>query len=516
MAGREDVYSALQLKYDIESKVFPSRPNSEKSSHAITSIINVQRDCVSEIYYDNINFSLADEVGKNYGLSENVNDWKQLYEALTEKSMSENNRQEVLNQIIYDLYTCNFFSDSQINSKTGGKVKKPKDSKSTISIAQTILNNTQNYCNDNDCVTGKIQYKGGAEYITPNTYRYTGLNWSDPALSTEENVYDGLNLRYCDYGECFRGEISGSFKEDYASAHVSRFNDTVRLKGSNVTVPTNDYAIFTFTMEADLYNSTRYQTEPYSGKVKVVENNVYDDTLQTLDKYLYPISKSAKTVCSESSDGTYLCDVNYDINVSVITEYNRLLNAEKDQIGTIAFRRKNNGVNTDLIALLNNPDTRKYSCVYGVKPTSDKGFVFRNIDLNNPVPVDRDGTKLDNSNWDVNNPDSEYSSFISGVINEIKTSGQEDLYATDEYLEYSYELTPDAILSIRNHNINVDYYEDVIPGSCTLSDGKNFNCKSVFLQDLHAGRFGVTLKKIDGNSKFNHCKENPSEEECVD
>ena len=270
--------------------------------------------------------------------------------------MSENNRQEVLNQIIYDLYTCNFFSDSQINSKTGGKVKKPKDSKSTISIAQTILNNTQNYCNDNDCVTGKIQYKGGAEYITPNTYRYTGLNWSDPALSTEENVYDGLNLRYCDYGECFRGEISGSFKEDYASAHVSRFNDTVRLKGSNVTVPTNDYAIFTFTMEADLYNSTRYQTEPYSGKVKVVENNVYDDTLQTLDKYLYPISKSAKTVCSESSDGTYLCDVNYDINVSVITEYNRLLNAEKDQIGTIAFRRKNNGVNTDLIALLNNPE----------------------------------------------------------------------------------------------------------------------------------------------------------------
>lgn len=516
MEGRKDVYNALQLKYDIESKVFPSRTASEKSSHALTSIIKVQRDCVSEIYYDKINFSVMDQVGKDYGLSTDISDWKQLYAALKEKSMTENNRQEVLNQLIYDLYACNFYSDSQISSKTGNKVKKPKDSKNPLSIANTILTNTKNYCNNNDCVTGKIKYEGGAEYISGVDPRYTGVNWIDPALSTEESVYNGLNLRYCSKDNCFRGSINGQYKEDYSAAGSSKFNDTVRFDGTNVTVPTNDYAIFTYTVEADLYNSTTYQTEPYSGKVKVVENNTFDDNLQTLDKYLYPINKSVNGICDRYGSDKFMCDVDYDISVPIITKYNSLLNIEKDQIGTIAFRRNYNSYN-DLITKLQTADSRKYSCAYVVDTQGEKGFVFRNIDLNNPVPVDRDGTKLDNSNWDKNNPDDpEYSSFISGVINEIKTSGQEDLYATDEYLEYSYELTPDAIRSIRSHNEYSEYYEDVIPGSCTKSDGKNFNCRSTFLEDLHAGRFGVTLKKTDGKSKYNVCKDNPSEEECVE
>ena len=45
----------LQLKYDIESKVFPTRAESNRSDHALTSIVKVKRDCVSEIYYDKIN-----------------------------------------------------------------------------------------------------------------------------------------------------------------------------------------------------------------------------------------------------------------------------------------------------------------------------------------------------------------------------------------------------------------------------------------------------------------------------
>lgn len=518
MEGRKDVYNALQLKYDIESKVFPSRPESEKSSHALTSIIKVQRDCVSEIYYDKINFSVMDQVGKDYGLSGDVTDWKQLYQLLKEKSSSENNRKEVLNQLIYDLYACNFYSDSQISSKTNNKIKKPKDSKNPLSIANTILTNTKNYCNNNDCVTGKIKYEGGAEYISSSDPRYTGLNWVDPALSTEESVYNGLNLRYCSEGSCFRGAVNGSYKEDYSAAGSSKFGDTVNFGGSNISVPTNDYAIFTYTVEADLYNSTRYQVEPYSGKVKVVEGNTFDDTLQTLNKYLYPVNKSVNGICDKYGNDKYMCDVNYDISVPIITRYNSLLNAEKDQIGTIAFRRNFNSYN-DLISKLQSTSSRIYSCAYVVKTDgeADKGFVFRNIDLNNPVPVERDGTKLDNSNWDVNNPnDPEYSTFISGVINEIKTSGQEELYATDEYLEYSYELTPDAIRSIRSHNTNTEYFEDVIPGSCTMSDGKNFNCRSSFLEDLHAGRFGVTLKKTDGKSKYNVCKDNPSEEGCIE
>ena len=34
--------------------MFPSRPQAEKSSHALTSIVQVKRDCVSEIFYESL------------------------------------------------------------------------------------------------------------------------------------------------------------------------------------------------------------------------------------------------------------------------------------------------------------------------------------------------------------------------------------------------------------------------------------------------------------------------------
>ena len=40
------------------------------------------------------------------------------------------------------------------------------------------------------------------------------MNWIDTALSTEESVYNGLNLRYCSKDNCFRGSINGQYKED--------------------------------------------------------------------------------------------------------------------------------------------------------------------------------------------------------------------------------------------------------------------------------------------------------------
>lgn len=510
MSGRKDVYNALQLKYDIESKVFPTRAESNRSDHALTSIVKVKRDCVSEIYYDKINFNVKDQVGKDYGVDANVSDWKQLYQLLKEKSATENYRNEVLNQLIYDLYACNFYTDAQITNNTGRKINKPRDSKNPVTIAKEILQNTINYCDSTDCVTGKITYDGGAEYITPTETRYTGKNWIDPALSTEESVYSGFNVRYCKEGVCFKGRINGSFPEDYSAAGTSDLSGSVRFDGNNILIPVNDYAIFTYEMEADLYNSTRYQVEPYTGNVKVVGEEGFDGSLQTLDKYVYPIARSVNNVCRYVNDktsadyGKYICDVNYSTDINIITKYNRLLNSEKDAIGTIAFRRNNRSFD-DMISLLSEDETKNYSCVYSVttKGEGEKGYVFRNIDLNNPVPVKRDGTVFDDSNWDVNNTSEEYNQFITGVIDEIEQSGSDELYAIDDYLEYSYVLTPDSIEAIRGYSDDFSYFEKVINGSCTVDGNKNLGCRSEFLKKLHGveNRFLVTINKSDGISE---------------
>lgn len=515
LASREDVFTSLQLKYDIESRVFPSRTEADKSSHALTSIVTVKRDCVSEIYYDNLTFK--DDVGSTYRVSGNPSNWKELYNLLLAKSEKENYRTEVLNELIYDLYSCNFFSDADIKEKTDEIIGKPWNSTNAFSVAKNILSNTVEYCNDVDCVTGSIKYEGGTAYAEPDgEYKYTGTNGKDPALSTEEFVYNGLDIRYCSKDECFRGSGAGeNFPEDYSNASkTSAASDTV-VFGKNkksISVPTNDYVIFTYTLEADLYNSTRYQIEEYTGNVKVVKNNQYDENLLTMNKYLYPIAQSVNNRCSYIEDktsadyGKYICDVKYDFDISVITKYNKLTDGDKASIGTIAFTR-NHGIETDqLVSRLE--EAENYTCVYSVKRKGDGdgelGFVYRNIDLNNPVPVVRDGTVYDNSNWDVNQSDASYSSYVGKVIQEIEQSGENDLYAFDDYLEYSYELTPEAISSIREYNKTHTYFEKVIKNSCVISDNKLFECRSQFLSDLHTdnNRFGVIINKSDGLSQY--------------
>ncbi len=524
MAPKKDVYSALQLKYDIEREVFPGRADAERSSHALTSIVKVQRDCASQIFYDNIPFDYNKDWELAYGVPPKdkngdqivVNNWKELFDAVRDKSStSQAHKENILTSLIYDLYSCNFFSDAKIKelTKVGNKniIGKPSDSKNAYSVAIDLLNNTASYCNDKDCVKGSITYEGGAQYVSPQeAYLYTGQNGKDPALSTEESMFNGLNVKYCNKGECFRGKVGENFPEDYSAAHTSYGTEKVKWNNStNVTVPTNDYAIFSYTMEADLYNSTRYQIEEYTGNVSVVKDNKYNDKLLTLDKYLYPIAQSVQNRCLLNNDtsspnyGLYVCDVNYDIRIPVISSYNKLTDFEKNQ-NKIAFYRNQNS--DDLLDKLDTAS--KYSCVYTVNDKTvkgDSGFIFRNIDLNNPVPHERNG-----SNWDAtNNGDFDYSTYIGEVISEIKQSGEDNLYGSDYYLEYSYELTPETIEEIRRYNETHNYYEKVIPGSCRIDNEKNFDCKSYFLRDLHddLNSFNIKIYKDDGKSQFTIDKE---------
>lgn len=505
LAPKQKVNSSLQLKYDIESKVFGSRPN--KSSHALTSIVMVKRDCVSNIYYNNI-FDFNKDWATAYGVSKDasVNNWQELYNALLKQSAKENNRVDVLNQVIYDLYNCNFFEESKITGKNGingGIIQRPKDSVNAYSKALDLLKNTEEYCDGIDCVSAKIKYEAGAEYITPKSTDVvrTGQDYLDPVLSTNEIVDSKLQVKYCKEGECFRGiPEDGKYKEDYdgAKAYNQNLHTTTVQFGNkgNVRIPSNDYAVFSYSVEADLHNSTVYQTQEYTGKVQVVDDTNYNSKYLDLSKYVYPVSSYAKKLCTPNANGGVDCDVDYKFRVPLIVDYNKNKNSNSK---VIAFYRKFN--DDDLIEKLDNHDyTCEFEVVNPCKGGDDcvVGYGYKNIDLNNPFPNERHGT-----NWDFYD-NNDYSKYVLGIVNEIEESGKNHLYATDDYLEYSYRITGDTIEAIRDDNKSNGYFTK--PYDCTKDEDKNIflNCNSDFLDKLHSNDnpFKVEVIKDDGVSKY--------------
>ena len=507
LPDKQSATNGLQLKYDIESRVFKDRTDDEKSVHSLTSVVMVKRDCVSEIFYDDVSFDYYKDWKTAYGLSEQPYNWRELYDMLTETSKNEASRTEVLNDLIYDLYNCNLFANGDIPST----IKKSKDKVLVLDSAKKLLDNSKSYCSGESCVNGSVVYEGGAKYIeAQDSYYFTGQNGVDPALTSEVKVYDDINLRYCNKNECFRGADAGDdFPEDYDAAKTSSSFENVKFNGKNVNVPSNDYAIFSYTLEADLYNSTRYQVEQHTGNVEVVKNNEFKDEYLTLNEYVYPIASSVNNVCdaikSDSNNNSvinYVCDISYSISPII---YSKVISERT------AFTRKS----TSDDFLRNIGEVQNFACEYDVNRTPDEPddcpasdpsctslitngsemFVFKNIDLENPFPVKRTGT-----NWD-GNQGTEYSNYVSKVINEIKESGKNDLYATDEYLEYSYVLTPTAIESIRVYNSGHSYSDKTY--NCTIEDNKFFNCKSEFLDYLHedSNPTGIIINKSDGKSQ---------------
>lgn len=510
LAPKQSVNSSLQLKYDIEKSVFPSR--TVLNSNALTSVVMVKRDCVSDIYYDKV-FDFSKDWSAAYGVDKNakINNWKDLYNELLKVSAKENNRVDVLNQVIYDLYNCNFFQEKDITSNSGlngGVIDRPKDAINAYSKALELLVNTDEYCDGIDCVTGKIKYEGGAEYIVPksNTVYRTGQDYIDPELSTSEIVSDKLQVKYCTSDKCFRGNpINGKYEEDYDQAGSYKTTTVKFGNKGNVVIPANDYAIFSYSVEADLYNSTLYQVETYTGSVQVLDGTNYNDDYLDLGKNLYPISSYAKKICTSNGKGGSDCDVDYKFSVPLIVDYNKNKTSSSK---VIAFYRKFN--DDDLIEKLSEHD---YTCQYEVSDPCtgggdcSVGFAYKNIELTNPFPVKRKGT-----NWDASE-ETEYSKYIAGIINEIEESGKNDLYVTDEYLEYSYVLNAEGIEAIRDDNKINGYFQNPIKESCKVINGIKLECESEFLDKIRgdSGFSDIKIIKDDGISEYTSKKIGGSE-----
>lgn len=611
LPAREEVNSALQIKFDIHSRIFGDDAKN-KTSKALTSVVVVERNCVSKSFYDqpfdyNVNWDIEYGLGNDqllehyqtfYRMSKSqaesalqsiknkcgeVTDFKSMFCRLNELAKKENSRRELLNSLIYDLYNCNMFTEQQTINNTNGVIVKPKDAdRNAILYAKELISNTDLYCNGDesrgipahDCVTGGIKYEGGSQYFRDehdeedyeylnhddSGFSYVGLNGNVPALSTDDNISNDLEIKYCSNtiknGKkegCFAGsssDINGKkeFVDRMEYATVDSKWDTLSFLSSSVKVPSNDFTVFKFSVESQLYNSTKFYSEQFSGNVRnKTESNssLYGSSDPTippkylqLNDYVYPVLSEAKKVCQlnyhnigiSSSDMTSDCDINYDFTIPIINTYN----VEKGQLGyKIAFDRKLyvDGLSKSI------QEANDYTCVYTIgELEKGVGFAFKNIDLENPFPYFREKTNwsvglnsdcYDSENnridcdyaYDKNgewNPIPEklyYKNYIGSVINEISNSADNNLYATDEYIEYSYRLDAETIEAIREYNnSSTDGYFEV-PYGCTYTvfgedSGKKVeyysNCNSKFLDKLHSDEnpFNVHIIKDDGISKY--------------
>ena len=102
MAEKTLVYSGLSFTYDIEYGTF-QRNSTDKQ---LSSIIQMRRNCVSEIYYDNLTFSshqkeintFANRYGIKIDETAGIDNWKQLYEKVYDNAINKENKR---NDMIY-------------------------------------------------------------------------------------------------------------------------------------------------------------------------------------------------------------------------------------------------------------------------------------------------------------------------------------------------------------------------------------------------------------------------------
>lgn len=269
-------------------------------------------------------------------------------------------------------------------------------------------------------------------------------------------------------------------------------------------LPTNDFATFITVTEADFWQPKKYQTQVYTGIVSVGDGS--DDGYTALDDFVYPVSNNNKT----GSTGVY--DIEYHFSNITLKSSADLLEYDHtcsyDVLNTTKLydcEIKIDGTgNLDLSDCQNSC----YDIKNGVPIIRDEcnswdeddgkgyGFIYRNVEVGNLFP---NGLRGIGTNWD------EATSAISAI-----ESTASSVYYNDDYLEYKYVLTPNAINRIRDYNQNQDSnggYLNLTLSGCDkvdLSTGLQafYNCKSSFLGDISqpSNSYGVKPIKTDGQA----------------
>ncbi len=465
LADKVKAISGRSFNYNIE---FAAK-GSKKLDYNLTSVVKEKRSCVSEIYYNHL--ENLDVIRNDYGLTED--EFKELkksktfaglFNVLKKKASNENEREEILNQIIYDIYNCNFYSKKDI--KDAG-VDIPQNYKTTASDKiNKIHDDSNNYglgSDKNGNKTGvnkaTVEYEFGAKIKDTDT---KVKNVSNASTFTGKLS----KISYCkdETGNLCYGYDSANDETsyNYPSNRAGELKTYTLFKGKNIKVPTNDFARFEVTAEINYYNNNKYQVDYGSGEVFLGNTNA---DLMTLANYSYPIDKNAYNLnaCKTSiEDGKYhRCTVNQFLNP--LTFY------RNDNAYKLTINDKNQFkcyVDVEMPTL--HCDPSKKNC------NISNGTIYRNVDPANLFPS---GNLKENSNW----------STEKGLkAKEDIESSSDELKTDEKYLDYSITITPSQIKNIKEYNETNSNYVDELIYNCDKDpvDGIYYNCNSYFMDLL--------------------------------
>jgi len=427
LANKTKVYAGMQFRYDIVPKINISSLGRNSEEYKLTSIVLEQRECASEIYLNKVNSN-----GKT---------WIDLYnDAIDHKN------EKTATQLVYDLANCNMYTNEQIdtllktidrsNYEVAFKIKENNATKSYSSYSYYLENLGDKIKYDNEASL-EINYEEGEIYDNPTMSKETDNYITSPkyCINTGSNDCFGyLNKKDVDFG----------IKEKTTTSLISKLNSNLTSLIGDVTIPINDYAIFTIANETDFYNNSKYMTERFNGDVQIYDNNVYsNDKHVILSDFVYPVSKM-------NNDNYYPIEHFYDIT---LFERNNKSQLFKNVLNEIS----------------------KYTCSYDVYntivPVKPVDYEYRNIDLKNMFPTDREyGT-----NWT--------SKYAKEIVSEIESKA-DNIFVDEKLIEYSFTLTTDTINKIKNdyNSLHKSYLNETLY-DCETDNGMFLNCKSKFLRD---------------------------------
>ena len=465
MADKVDIYSGLSFKLDIEYDLFKSN----KTSRAISNVVLMRRDCVSKIFYDNNNFESGTDWTQKYsGLSSNPKNWKELHAALKKYGLAAGH----INQIEYDLYNCNLYSNIPVYRPKDNKIGNVYNRIKEIYSAENSYGfNGDKYGynfdsklsdTENNIIYSDVKYGGGALYV--NSKNRVGAEYGDIKLNymiNNHNKYSGnvSPVTYCKGTKCFAYDKEGDeykMPDEYGSG-AGRVISTAQGSG----IPTNDYAYFSIVNEIDFYNDSKFQVETYTGNIFDATNKEKDADYTDLDKYLFPVAKDANVECKGDK-----CNIDYRYNI--LQTYYRKMGT-----GTNTFR--------DTIKSITHTCPVEYKAI----PLENKNeAIYRNVDISNLFPTTlSDGSRRIGANWQNS------TAYIEEIENYVKGNGEVKYYET--HLEYSYTLTADAMKKIKEYNSqsagSKSYVDNSIEkGSCVDANGKKFDCRTRFISTINS------------------------------
>ncbi len=478
LADKVKATSGRSFNYNIE---FAAK-GSKKLDYNLTSVVKQKRSCVSEIYYNHLQD--LDVIRNDYGLTENeFNELKKsktfagLYNILKNKADSENDREEILNQLIYDIYNCNFYSEEAMK-KAGVDIPRNYKSNSRYKI-DNIYKDSNNYGLGSDKNGNKtaasntvtIKYSFGAKIKDTSNRVNNVIN--TPLLSgklSQVSYCKDETGKLCYEYDSNYDDISYNYPTNKAGK-LAKYN---LFKGKTIKVPTNDYARFDVTTEIDYYNNNKYQIDYGSGKVFLGDSNA---DLMKLANYAYPIDKDAYNLdaCKTSIEGGkyHRCTVNQVVN-------------------PIMFYRNDNS------SKLTINDSNNFKCYIDVemptmhceplKGNCNNATTYRNVDPANLFPS---GNLKEKSNWNTEEGLKAKES-IESTADELKTN--------EKYLDYSITLNPSQIKNIKKYNdTNTSYIDEPIYNCKKDSvNGIYYNCNSHFM-DILRGNITEYSNGVYGN-----------------